>query len=132
MPDMKYADPKIAHRYSKIPNYPQVNQAAIKEMHRQVGDLQLEARGIATRGLLVRHLILPNNLAGTDQIVQFLADEISPNTYLNLMAQYRPEFRAHQFPDLNRRISSIEYQQAYQWAQEAGMQRLDQRRSRIF
>jgi putative pyruvate formate lyase activating enzyme len=129
MPDMKYADPKIGHRYSKIPNYPQVNQAAVKEMHRQVGDLQVDERGIATRGLLVRHLILPHNLAGTDQIVEFLKDEISPNTYLNLMSQYRPEFRAHHYPDLNRRISALEYQQAYNWALEARLTRLDQRRS---
>jgi putative pyruvate formate lyase activating enzyme len=131
MPDMKYADAKIGHRYSKIPNYPQVNQAAVKEMHRQVGDLQLDARGIATRGLLVRHLILPNNLAGTDQVVRFLAEEISTNTYLNLMDQYRPAFRAHNLPDINRRISRDEYQQAILWAQEAGLNRLDERRSGI-
>jgi putative pyruvate formate lyase activating enzyme len=128
MPDMKYADSEFGHRYSKIPNYPRVNQAAVKEMHRQVGDLQIDKRGIATRGLLVRHLILPNNLAGTDQITHFLADEISPNTYLNLMAQYRPEFRSPHFTDLNRRISALEYQQAYNWALEAGLARLDQRR----
>lgn len=127
LPDMKYADPKIGHRYSKIPNYPQINQVAVKEMHRQVGDLQIDRRGIAIRGLLVRHLILPNNLAGTDQVVQFLANEVSSNTYLNLMAQYRPAYRAHHFPDLDRRISSIEYQQAFNWALEAGLTRLDQR-----
>ncbi len=127
MPDMKYADANIAQQFSKIANYPQVNQSAVKEMHRQVGDLQIDARRIAVRGLLVRHLILPNNLAGTDQIVQFLAGEISTETYLNLMAQYQPEFRAYQFPNLNRRISSVEYQQAFNWAQEAGLMRLDRR-----
>lgn len=132
MPDMKYADAKIAHRYSKIPNYPQVNQAAVRVMHRQVGDLQIDAHGIAMRGLLVRHLILPNNLAGSDRIVRFLAEEISPHTYLNLMDQYRPEFRAHHIPELNRRITPSEHQQAIQWAQAAGLTRLDQPRSTFF
>ncbi|MGD9092419.1 MAG: radical SAM protein, partial [Anaerolineales bacterium] len=106
MPDMKYASPQIARHYSKVRNYPKVNQAAVREMHRQVGDLAINDNGLATRGLLVRHLVLPNNLAGTDQIVQFLAEEISPNTYLNLMDQYRPAFKAHHFPKLNRRITS--------------------------
>jgi putative pyruvate formate lyase activating enzyme len=131
MPDIKYADAAIGRLYSKAPNYPQVNQTAIKEMHRQVGDLQLDSRGIATRGLLVRHLVLPNNLAGTDQIVHFLADKISKNTYLNLMDQYRPAYRAHNLPDLNRRISRDEYQQALHWANEAGLNRLDERKTGI-
>jgi putative pyruvate formate lyase activating enzyme len=132
MPDMKYADPELAKRYSKIPAYPQVNQAAVKEMHRQVGDLQLDERGIALRGLLVRHLILPENLAGTGQIVQFLADEISPNTYLNLMDQYRPAYRANHYPELNRRITRAEYNRAFQMAREVGLERLDKRHSSIF
>ena len=123
MPDMKYADPKIGHQYSKIPNYPQVNQAAVKEMYRQVGDLQLDASGIATRGLLVRHLVLPNNLAGTDQIVGFIADQISTNTYFNLMDQYRPAFRSYDLPELNRRITQAEYQEAIQRAKESGLTR---------
>jgi putative pyruvate formate lyase activating enzyme len=91
MPDMKYADAQIARQYSKIRDYPQVNQAALREMHRQVGDLQLDARGVALRGLLVRHLVLPNSLAGTAQIVRFLAEEIS-NTYLNLSGSIPPHF----------------------------------------
>lgn len=132
MPDMKYGDKKIGHRYSKVPNYPLVNQAAIKEMHRQVGDLKINERGIATRGLLVRHLVLPNNLAGTKQIVRFLADEISADTYLNLMDQYRPEFRAHRLPDINRRITRKEYQQALEWARDVGLTRLDERDPPIF
>ncbi|MGB9800481.1 MAG: radical SAM protein [Thermanaerothrix sp.] len=125
MPDMKYADPEIAKRYSRIPNYPQVNQAAVREMHRQVGDLQLDANGIAVRGLLVRHLVLPNNLAGTEQIVRFLAQEISPNTYLNIMDQYYPTYRAHLYPEINRRITAEEYQQAVEAAHLAGLHRLD-------
>ena len=130
MPDMKYADPDIARRYSKIRNYPKANQAAVREMFRQVGDLQMDEHGVATRGLLVRHLVLPNNLAGTDQIVQFLADEISTNTYLNLMDQYRPAYKAHQYPQLNRSITHEEYQTAVQMALDSGINRLDQRRAR--
>jgi putative pyruvate formate lyase activating enzyme len=132
MPDMKYADPDIARQYSKIRNYPQVNQAAVLEMFRQVGDLQMDKNGVATQGLLVRHLVLPNNLAGTDQIVQFLANEISTNTYLNLMDQYRPAYKAHQYPRLNRPITHDEYQAAVQMAQDAGINRLDHRKALVW
>ncbi len=127
MPDMKYADPKIAEKYSGIPNYPRINQAAVKEMHRQVGDLQLDEHGIAQRGLLVRHLVLPENLAGTEQIVHFLANEISKDTYLNLMDQYRPAYKAHHYPELSRTITAAEFQQAVVLAHQAGLHRLDQR-----
>lgn len=127
MPDMKYGSAQIARYYSKIPHYPEVNQAAVKEMHRQVGDLQLDEQGLAIRGLLVRHLVLPNNLAGTDTVMQFLADEISKNTYLNLMDQYHPAFKASQYSKLKRSITSQEYQQALQAAHSAGMYRLDNR-----
>jgi putative pyruvate formate lyase activating enzyme len=132
MPDMKYADAEIAQRYSGIPNYPQANQAAVREMHRQVGDLQLDDRGVATRGLLVRHLVLPNGLAGTAEIVRFLATEISPHTYLNVMDQYRPAYRAAQYPELNRPITRAEYQTAVRLALDAGLHRLDERRPRGF
>jgi len=129
MPDMKYADVKVVHRYSKIPDYPGVNQAAVREMHRQVGDLQLNERGLARRGLLVRHLVLPQNLAGTDLIVKFLAEEISQHTYLNLMNQYHPSFKAHHYPEINRPITRQEYQEAIQLARQAGLTRLDDRKN---
>ena len=129
MPDMKYADAQIGKKYSKVPNYPEINQTVIKEMHRQVGDLQINSDGIATRGLLIRHLVLPNNLAGTKKIVSFLANNISPNTYLNVMDQYHPAFQSNTLPDINRQISDEEYQQAVQWALTAGLKRLDKRRS---
>jgi len=125
MPDIKYASQQAARFYSKIPRYPQVNQECVKEMHRQVGDLVLDERGIAQRGLLVRHLILPNGLAGTRKITEFIAREISPNTYVNLMNQYRPEFNARQFPKINRPITRTEYQQAIEMAAEAGLWRVD-------
>jgi putative pyruvate formate lyase activating enzyme len=131
MPDMKYADEEVAWKYSKIKHYPQVNQAAVKEMHRQVGDLALDEGGVALRGLLVRHLVLPEGLAGTAEIVRFLAEEVSRNTYLNVMDQYRPCYKAHQLPPLERRITHEEYAEAVRLAQEAGLNRLDERRSRL-
>ncbi len=124
MPDMKYADEQIALRYSKIPDYPRVNQAAVREMYRQVGDLKID-KGLATRGLLVRHLVLPNQLAGTDQIVRFLVEEISTNTYLNLMDQYHPAYQASLFPELNRCLTRQEYQETVRYARQAGLSRLD-------
>ena len=130
MPDMKYADPDVARRYSKVGRYPAVNQAAVKEMHRQVGDLVLDERGVAQRGLLVRHLVLPDGLAGTAEIVRFLRGEISSNTYINVMAQYRPCYRAHELPPLDRRITNQEHAEAVRLAQEAGL-RLDEHHSRL-
>lgn len=129
MPDMKYDDPEIALRLSKIKDYPAVNRAAVKEMHRQVGDLVIDERGVAKRGLLVRHLVLPEGLAGTPGIVRFLAEEISRNTYLNVMAQYRPCYQAAKEPALSRRITDAEYQQAVRLALDAGLTRLDDRRA---
>jgi putative pyruvate formate lyase activating enzyme len=129
MPDMKYADPELAQRYSKIPEYPARNQAAVREMHRQVGDLQLDERGIARRGLLVRHLVLPEGIAGTAETVRFLAEEISPDTYINVMGQYRPAWRVQQrqIAPLNRPVTPAEVEQATAIAEEAGL-RLDERR----
>lgn len=123
MPDMKYSSPAIAKVYSKVPHYPEVNQTAVREMHRQVGDLVLDERGLAQRGLLVRHLVLPNGLAGSAEVIRFLAQEISPNTYLNLMDQYYPAFNASQFPKLRRRITPQEYTETISLAQSAGLRK---------
>jgi putative pyruvate formate lyase activating enzyme len=125
MPDMKYSNEETARKLSGIKNYPQINRAAVKEMHRQVSDLQLDGDGIAIRGLLVRHLVLPNGLAGTAESVRFLAEEISTNTYLNIMAQYYPSYRAHEFPPLARPIYRREFLDAVRIALECGMERLD-------
>lgn len=125
MPDMKYSSSQIARHYSKIRNYSQVNQAAVKEMHRQVGDLHVDENGLANRGLLIRHLVLPNNLAGTEEIVRFIAQEISKNTYLNIMDQYHPSFNAAQYPKLRRPITSEEYHAALSLSIQAGLTRLD-------
>ncbi|UCF27405.1 MAG: radical SAM protein [Chloroflexota bacterium] len=132
MPDMKYSDPATARKYSKIRNYPQINQAAVKEMHRQVGNLITDEKGVAQRGLLVRHLVLPDGLAGTREVVEFLANEISTETYLNLMDQYRPSYRSHLYPEIDRRLTSKEYQFAVDAAHKAGLNRLDQRKPRLW
>ena len=132
MPDMKYSDPLIARRYSKIRNYPKINQQAVKEMHRQVGDLTVDQRGIALRGLLVRHLVLPNNLAGTREIIRYLCEEVSQKTYLNIMDQYHPAHKSHHYPELDRRLSDQEYQTAVDAAISAGMTNLDQKKSRFW
>jgi putative pyruvate formate lyase activating enzyme len=131
MPDMKYGDSRIARRYSKVRRYVEVNQAAVREMHRQVGDLVLDAHGIAQRGLLVRHLVLPGNLAGTEQVLAFLAQEISTDTYLNLMDQYHPCYRADENPPLDRPISTMEYNMTLALAKRHGLHRLDQRGPRV-
>jgi len=125
MPDMKYANAQVARRYSRIPNYPQVNQQAVRLMYRQVGDLHIRSNGLATRGLLVRHLVLPNNLAGTQEIMRFLAQEISLNTYVNIMDQYHPAYRSNEYPQINRHIKTEEILLAFQAARDAGLHRLD-------
>ncbi len=131
MPDMKYADAKAGRKYSKVKEYPRVNQSAVREMHRQVGDLVMDEQGIAQRGLLVRHLVLPDGLAGTAEIVRFLAEEISPETYLNVMSQYRPTYKAHEYPEIDRRPTMEELEGAVRLAQEAGLTRLDERKPRL-
>jgi putative pyruvate formate lyase activating enzyme len=126
MPDLKYSRGDIAERYSQAPDYPEVAKATLKEMHRQVGDLEMDEEGIALRGLLVRHLVLPEGLAGTREALRFLADEISKNTYVNIMDQYRPcgDLIPPDSP-LNRRSTRLEFQEAVRMAREEGLQRID-------
>lgn len=131
MPDMKYADEEAGRKYSKVKDYPQVNQAGVKEMHRQVGDLVMDEQGIAQRGLLIRHLVLPNGLAGTAATVKFLAEKVSTQTYLNVMAQYRPAYKAREYPEIDRRPTAEELQNAVDLARKAGLTRLDERRTRL-
>jgi putative pyruvate formate lyase activating enzyme len=124
MPDMKYTDAKIAEELSAAPDYPQINRDAVKEMHRQVGDLKTE-RGVATRGLLVRHLILPENLAGSFEIIDFLAEQINPKTTINIMDQYRPCYQASSHPAINRRPTTEEIHSVRQYALSKGLNVLD-------
>lgn len=117
MPDMKYADPGVARRFSRIPYYPARNRAAVLEMHRQVDDLVIDAEGLARRGLLVRHLILPDGLAGTRQVARFLAIRVSRDTYNNLRGQYYPDYRADRGP------TRAEIRAAYEDARAEGLWR---------
>ena len=126
MPDIKYARSTTARHYSRIREYAAINQAAVREMHRQVGDLVLDAAGLARRGLLIRHLVLPGLLDETAQVLAFIAREISRDSYLNLMDQYHPCYRAWDYPPLDRTLSSGEYRQALNLAEHFGLLRLDQ------
>jgi putative pyruvate formate lyase activating enzyme len=130
MPDMKYGDATHGRTYSKTRDYVEVNRVAVREMHRQVGDLVLDARGIALRGLLVRHLVLPAGIAGTAQVLEFLASEISRDTYINIMDQYRPCYRADEHPPLDRRVTPGEMAQAFRLARRCGLHRLDDAHTR--
>jgi len=124
MPDFKFADDEAGERYSGAPRYFTVAKSAVKEMHRQVGDLVTDRRGIAQRGLILRHLVMPGRLDDTRRVVEFISQEISPNTYVNIMGQYRPEHMADRFPELNRPLNRSEYLAALSTAREAGLQRL--------
>jgi len=128
MPDFKFGRPEPAASFCQAPDYPQRAREAIAEMHRQVGDLELDRDGLAVRGLLVRHLVLPEGLAGTGEVAAFLA-RLSPRTYLNVMAQYRPCARAPQHPPLDRPIRAEEHREAVKTAFKAGLTRLDKPRS---
>jgi len=133
MPDLKFADAAVAERYCNAPDYPGKARAAVKEMHRQVGDLEIDEKGVAVRGLLVRHLVMPEDTAGTGRLMRFLADEVSKNTYVNIMDQYRPCGDASRFSELNRAITGAEYREALYATQAAGITRLDCRvRRHIF
>lgn len=123
MPDIKYSSNEAALKYSGISNYWDVVRLAIKEMHRQVGDLYISSSGIAKRGLLIRHLVLPNDAAGSKKVLDFIKDEISINSYVNIMDQYRPVYLAKNFPEINRFISNKEYLEIINYARENGLHR---------
>ena len=127
MPDFKFWDHTYSKQYCGAPDYREVAVATLREMHRQVGDLVVDERGVAVRGLIVRHLVMPNRVAGTGEIMKFLAEEISSNTYVNLMDQYRPCGGAHRDYLINRRISAQEFKEALREAKQGGLKRLDPR-----
>jgi putative pyruvate formate lyase activating enzyme len=127
MPDFKFWDADQARRYAKAPDYPEAARQAIKEMHRQVGPLVTDEQGVALRGVLLRHLVMPGGVAGTLEILQWVAHELSPDTYVNLMAQYRPAGRVSdaEYPEINRCLSESEFQKAIEALYAAGLCRLD-------
>ncbi len=124
LPDAKYLNPDSSEKYSFAQDYPEVMKSALLEMHRQVGDLEIKG-GIATRGLLVRHLVMPGNVAGSLDIIDFLANEISNNTFVNIMEQYRPTFKARDFPEINRPITHKEFNTVYEYARKQGLRLAD-------
>lgn len=127
MPDFKFWDQKWADRYCNAPDYREMAVGAFQEMHAQVDDLKIDKDGIAERGLLVRHLVMPHGIAGTKEVMEFLSKEISAHTYVNVMDQYRPCGTAYQDEYIDHRISAKEYSAALEWAKNAGLKRLDQR-----
>lgn len=124
MPDAKYSNNEISVALSSAPDYFEIMKKSIKEMQRQVGDLVIDDRGIAIKGLIVRHLVLPNNLAGSELIFEFLASEISKNVFINIMDQYKPCFKALKHPIISRRITSEEFEKAILLAKRYGLKRI--------
>jgi putative pyruvate formate lyase activating enzyme len=129
MPDFKLWTPESSRTYLKAEDYPRVARAALKEMHRQVGDLVVDADGVARRGILLRHLVMPGLLEETRAILTWVADELSPATHVNLMDQYRPAGKvgAGRYPELDRQLGRDEFMEAHTIAAEVGLRRLDQR-----
>ncbi|HXY14236.1 MAG TPA: radical SAM protein [Terriglobales bacterium] len=127
MPDFKFWDPHLARRYAKAPEYPDIARRAIKEMHRQVGPLVTDEHGVALHGVLLRHLVMPGGVAGTPEIMQWIARELGADTYVNLMAQYHPACRVgeSEYPEIDRCITRSEFQQALDSFYAAGLARLD-------
>lgn len=122
LPDCKYMDPAHAARYSsEAYSYPHYIRLSLKEMHRQVGDLRVDRKGVAIRGLIIRHLVLPNRISGTEKFCQFVAENLSKTTCLNIMRQYRPEYKAFDYPEIARRITRSEYAEAIAWAKKYGL-----------
>ncbi len=123
MPDFKFTDSEPSKKYMNAPDYPVVIKEVLREMHRQVGDLVIDSKGVAHRGLLIRHLVMPNGLSGTKEAVSFIAEELSRDSYINIMEQYHPEYKAHKYPELKRRITTEEYMEAVRLAKDAGLTR---------
>ena len=125
MPDVKYSSNALAEKYSGVSHYVDYSRSALKEMHRQVGDLTMNDRGTATKGLLVRHLVMPNEVAGSEETISFIANEISSGTWINIMDQYWPTFKAHQYPEINRRLKRDEWRKVVRFARDKGLNVID-------
>src|SRR5262245_39086851 len=128
MPDFKFWRPETSMRLSRAKDYPEVTRRVIREMHRQVGPLEIGPDGLARRGVLVRHLVMPGLVKEAEEIFHFLSREISPDTYVNIMGQYRPEHLASKYPEINRRPYEAEMDVAYSAARRSGLHRFDERR----
>jgi len=126
LPDLKYSDGKMAAKYSsEAETYPEVTKAALLEMHRQVGVAKPASDGLMYRGLMIRHLVMPNGVSGARKVIEWIAENLPKDTYLNIMSQYRPMYKAFEYPEISRRITRQEYHEALRWAKEAGLTNLD-------
>jgi putative pyruvate formate lyase activating enzyme len=126
LPDCKYSSSEMASKYSSgADSYPEVTRAALLEMNHQVGVAKPASDGIMYRGLMIRHLVMPNNVSGTKEVMQWIGKNLPKDTYVNVMSQYRPMYKAHEYPEIARRLTREEYQAAVKWAQEAGLTNLD-------
>lgn len=121
LPDMRYADPELSKKYSLAPDYPACNQASVKEMHRQVGLVKTDHNDIIEKGMIIRHLVLPDNISGTEKIMKFISEEISTENYISLMSQYTPYYKAGDYAELSRRISLQEYEKAQKIMEKYGL-----------
>lgn len=126
LPDFKYSDSEMAAKYSSgASDYPQVTKEALLEMHRQVGVAKPAKDGLMYRGLMIRHLVMPNNVGGSKEVVKWIAENLPPDTYLNIMSQYRPMYKAFDYPEISRRITKQEYEEVVEYARELGLTNLD-------
>ncbi len=126
LPDFKYADSTMSTKYSSgAETYPEITRAAILEMHRQVGVARPARDGLIYRGLMIRHLVMPNRVSGTKKVIEWIAENLPKDTYLNIMSQYTPVYKASEYPEISRRITRKEYDEAVRWAKEAGLTNLD-------
>lgn len=123
LPDSKYSNDANALKYSGAPEYTRHNRAALREMFRQTGALRMDPDGVAVRGLIIRHLVLPGDASGTDEVFRFIARELGTDVYMSIMEQYFPAHRAAKFPEINRRITEEEYEAALDSAERHGLDR---------
>lgn len=121
LPDMRYANSEMAVKYSQAPDYPKFNQSAVKEMHRQTGIAQINQAGLIEKGMIIRHLVLPENISGTDSTMKFISEEISSETYISLMSQYMPLYKSNRFTEISRRITRQEYAHVQATMEEYGL-----------
>jgi putative pyruvate formate lyase activating enzyme len=126
LPDFKYADGEMAGKYSsKAYSYPEITKKAILEMHRQVGVAKPAYDGLMYRGLMIRHLVMPNNVSGSLEVMKWIADSLPKDTFVNIMSQYRPMYHAKEYPDINRRIYRSEYENVVDYAKNIGLTNLE-------
>ncbi|HAW50332.1 TPA: radical SAM protein [bacterium] len=126
LPDFKYADPEMAAKYSAgAHTYPEITKQAFLEMHRQVGVAKPDKDGLVYRGLMVRHLVMPNNVGGTKEVIKWIAENLPKDTYFNIMSQYTPIYRAFEYPEISRKITKKEYKEVVDYAKELGLTNLD-------